>query len=154
MFSALARIGLATPITQADFMRALLGTVRLTPEEWFVGFCPAACRLWEAGKAVAARVRAEARPPTSRFTRDAGNVACGRLTAPNRIQDTVSWKSANKDSKANKANKGDKASRAKGDKASVAEAEASSAGRKKMKRQDYERRWLCSRASSWRCQSG
>ena len=53
-------------ITQADFMRALLGTVRLTPEEWFVGLIPAVLLfgLWEAGKAVA-RSRSGRGPATT-----------------------------------------------------------------------------------------
>jgi Ca2+-transporting ATPase len=61
--AALVEFALAVLITQADFLRSLLGTVQLTPEEWFVGSIPAVLllALWEAGKAIT-RSRSNHRP--------------------------------------------------------------------------------------------
>lgn len=60
----LVEIALAIMITQADFLRSLLGTAMLTSEQWLIGAAPAVALLvlWELGKWIA-RARSGRRDP-------------------------------------------------------------------------------------------
>ena len=55
--TAVVEIALAVLIAKGDFLPSLLGTVKLTGEQWLIGAAPAVVLFiaWELGKAIARR---------------------------------------------------------------------------------------------------
>jgi Ca2+-transporting ATPase len=65
--TAAVEIALAVLIAKGDFLPSLLGTVKLSGEQWLIGAAPAVVLFvaWELGKALARRTSGSGPAPAS-----------------------------------------------------------------------------------------